>query len=75
MLDVTCVVQVLLQPTFGALVIKLSSTRHEEQQVVPESSRIHKWAQNKVDEGGCVMWGDNGLEGGFQSKALYLMQV
>lgn len=32
----TCMVQIVLQPTLGALVVKLPPTRHEEQQVVPE---------------------------------------
>ena len=31
-------VQIVLQPTFGALVVKLSPTGYKEQQVVPENT-------------------------------------
>lgn len=38
--DSTCMVQIVLQPAFGALVVELSSPRHKEQQVVPEDNTI-----------------------------------
>lgn len=38
LLNSTCVVQILLQPAFGALVVKLASTRYKEQQVVSENT-------------------------------------
>lgn len=43
LLNSTCMVQVVFQPTFGALVVKLPPSRYKEQQVVSEQTTIHKW--------------------------------
>lgn len=44
-------VQIVLQPAFGALVVELSSTRNKEQQVVPEDNTISSDLQSKWAEG------------------------
>lgn len=39
-LSSTCVVQIVLQPTFGTLIVELPSARNKKQQVVPEHNTI-----------------------------------
>lgn len=41
-------VQIVLQPAFGALVVKLPASRYKEQQVVSEQTTIHKLMQEDV---------------------------
>lgn len=60
-------VQIVLQPTFGALVVKLPSARKKEQQIVPEHttrlSQIHKnKCLNEPNEGGCAKPGCINME-------------
>lgn len=45
LLDLTCVVQIVFQPAFGALVVEFPSTGHKEEQVVPEDAQ---WVQERL---------------------------